>query len=146
MTKRINRILLAALLGSSVLSVGCRSGKIVPPVTPQVIVSPDTGIASTNYVVAPEWSEPLETVQAVGNLLPPPYGTWLALAGSGVLAILGARARTKQKNAEGVAETIIDGIDKMANPDAKAIAKESVQTEAAKNGTLAQVHKAVRKR
>lgn len=142
MKDQIRQIAIFALLSVTLVSaVGCRNGKAVPPVAEQILIDPNTGSQVTNYVVAPEWKTPLETAQEVGNVLPPPFGTWLTLGATGILAILGARARTKQKTAEAVAETIIEGIEKIGTSSIK----ETISKQATVNGISKEVHQAVKK-
>lgn len=97
------------------LLTGCSTdGKFVRPIQTAPVVTPlPDGSTQTNDVsfVSPEWIAALETAQATGQLIPPPFGGWLSLGAAGIAALLAAIARNKQKNAEGIAESVIRGIE-----------------------------------
>jgi hypothetical protein len=144
--KKVVSILILGLL--CLLPFGCStSGKLVKPIQDVQTVTPQPdGTLVTNVVsvVAPEWLATLDGIEATGALVPPPYGSWLSLGAAGIAALLAAWARNRQKSAESVAETIIQGIESM-NATVAPSAKEAVNAVSKIKGNVAEVHAAVKK-
>jgi len=144
-TGQIIAILIALPL--LILLPGCAAnGKLVNPFQESVVVTPQPdGTTKTNVVtvVAPEWSQTLDAIEATGQLVPPPWGTWVSLGSAGIAALLAAWARNKQKSAEDVANTIIGGIEAMGT-NAQAV-KDAVNAASKIKGNQATVHAAVKR-
>lgn len=127
---------------------GCAAdGSFVKPIVNAPVVStlPD-GATVTNYVpvVSQEWKGVIDATEATGGLIPPPVGTWVSLGAAGLGAILAAIARNRQKSAEEIAATVIQGIEAAGHDPAVETVKKNVAAVAAIKGNSAAVHNKVK--